>query len=81
MMTNATVAAGSDGQTVKLDYKGGGAQTIKVKPGTPIVTFQQGERSDAKVGAKVLVGAAKAADGSLSASRLNVGKDGLTPPM
>jgi hypothetical protein len=82
MMTNATVAAGSDGQTVKLDYKGGGAQTIKVKPGTPIVTFQQGERSDAKVGAKeVFVGAAKAADGSLSASRLNVGKDGLTPPM
>jgi hypothetical protein len=29
----------------------------------------------------VLVGAANAADGSLSASRLNVGKDGLTPPM
>jgi len=84
MMTNATVstvAAGSDGETLKLDYKGGGTQTIKVKPGTPIVTFQQGERSDAKVGAKVLVGAAKAADGSLSASRLNVGKDGLTPPM
>ena len=33
-MTNATVAAGSDGQTLKLDYKGGGTQTIKVKPGT-----------------------------------------------
>jgi hypothetical protein len=84
MMTNAnvsTVAAGGDGQTLKLDYKGGGTQTIKVKPGTPIVTFQQGERSDAKVGAKVFVGAAKAADGSLSAGRLNVGKDGLTPPM
>jgi hypothetical protein len=27
------------------------------------------------------VGAAKAADGTLSAGRLNVGKDGLTPPM
>jgi hypothetical protein len=84
MMTNATVstvAAGGDGQTLKLDYKGGGTQTIKVKPGTPIVTFQPGERSDAKVGAKVFVGAAKAADGTLSATRLNVGKDGLTPPM
>jgi hypothetical protein len=84
MMTNATVstvAAGSDGQTLKLDYKGGGTQTIKVKPGTPIVTFEPGQRSDAKVGAKVFVGAAKAADGSLSAGRLNVGKDGLTPPM
>ena len=84
MMTNATVstvASASDGQTVKLEYKGGGTQTIKVKPGTPIVTFLPGDRSDAKVGAKVFVGAAKAADGTLSAGRLNVGKDGLTPPM
>ena len=84
MMTNATVATvteGGGGQTLKLEYKGGGTQTIKVKPGTPIVTFQQGDRADAKVGAKVFVGAAKAADGTLSATRLNVGKDGLTPPM
>lgn len=84
MMTNATVSTvstGGDGQTLKLDYKGGGTQTIKVKPGTPIVTFQPGDRSDAKVGAKVFVGAAKAADGTLSTGRLNVGKDGLTPPM
>jgi len=84
MMTNATVstvAGAGDGQTLKLEYKNGGTQTIKVKPGTPIVTFLPGERSDAKVGAKVFVGALKAADGTLSAGRLNVGKDGLTPPM
>ena len=84
MMTNATVstvAAGGDGHTIKLEYKDGGIQTIKVKPGTPIVTFLPGTQTDAKVGAKVFVGAAKAADGSLSAGRLNVGKDGLTPPM
>jgi hypothetical protein len=88
MMTNATVAtvaAGGDGQTLKLDYKDkagvAGTQTIKVKPGTPVVTFLPGTQADAKVGAKVFVGAAKAADGSLSAGRLNVGKDGLTPPM
>ena len=84
MMTNATVstvASAGDGQTLKLDYKNGGTQTIKVKPGTPIVTFLPGDRSDAKVGAKVFVGAAKAADGTFSAGRLNVGKDGLTPPM
>jgi len=83
MMTNATVAtvaAGSDGQTLKLDYKDG-TQTIKVKPGIPIVTFLPGTQADAKVGAKVFVGAAKAADGTLMAPRLNVGKDGLTPPM
>jgi hypothetical protein len=84
MMTNATVAtvaSVSDGQTLKLDYKGGGTQTIKLKPGTPIVTFQPGKREDAKVGAKVFIVAQKAADGSLSAARMGVGKDGLTPPM
>jgi hypothetical protein len=84
MMTNATVstvAAGSDGQTLKLDYKDGGTQTIKLKPGIPIVTFLPATQADAKVGAKVFVGATKATDGTLSAARLNVGKDGLTPPM
>ena len=73
------------GSPLKFDFKDkagvAGTQTIKVKPGTPIVTFQPGAQSDAKVGAKVFVGAVKAADGTLSAGRLNVGKDGLTPPM
>lgn len=83
MMTNATVttvASATDGQTLTLKYKDG-TQTIKVKPGTPIVTFAPGDKADAKVGAKVFLGAAKAADGSLTAGRLLVGKDGLTPPM
>jgi hypothetical protein len=83
MMTNATVAtvaAAPDGQTLTLKYKDG-TQTIKVKPGTPIVTFAPGSRDDAKVGAKVFLGAAKGADGGLTAGRLLVGKDGLTPPM
>jgi len=83
MMTNAavaTVAAAPDGQTLTLKYKDG-TQTIKVKPGTPIVTFAPGDRADAKVGAKVFLGAAKGADGELTAGRLLVGKDGLTPPM
>src|SRR5216683_1442843 len=83
MMTNATVATvatASDGQTLTLKYKDG-TQTIKVKPGTPIVTFAPGDKADAKVGAKVFLGATKGADGSLTAGRLLVGKDGLTPPM
>jgi len=83
MMTNATVATvaqASDGQTLTLKYKDG-TQTIKVKPGTPIVTFAPGDRADAKVGAKVFLGATKAADGNLTAARVLVGKDGLTPPM
>jgi hypothetical protein len=88
MMTNATVAtvaAGGDGQTLKLDYKDKqgvtGTQTIKVKPGTPIVTFLPGKKEDAKIGAKVFTGAVKAPDGTFSTSRLLVGKDGIAPPM
>ena len=83
MMTNATVAtvaAAGDGQTLTLKYKDG-TQDIRVKPGTPIVTFAPGDRADAKVGAKVFMGATKAADGSLTVGRMLVGKDGLTPPM
>ena len=83
MMTNATVAtvaARGDGQTLTLNYKDG-TQSIRVKPGTPIVTFAPGERTDAKVGAKVFLVPAKGADGSLTAARILVGKDGLTPPM
>jgi len=84
MMTNATVAkvaTAPSGQTLSLTYKGDGKQTIVVKPGTPIVTFQPGTKADAKVGAKLLVTATKDTDGSLKAARLAVGKDGFTPPM
>lgn len=83
MMTNATVAtvaAAGDGQTLTLKYKDG-TQDIRVKPGIPIVTFAAGDRADAKVGAKVFMGAAKGADGSLTVTRILIGKDGLTPPM
>lgn len=83
MMTNATVAtvaAAGDGQTLTLKYKDG-TQDIRVKPGIPIVTFAPGDRADAKVGAKVFLVPAKGADGTLTATRILVGKDGLTPPM
>jgi hypothetical protein len=83
LMTNATVdgvVAGSDATSVTLKYKDG-TQTIKVRPNTPIVTFLPGTKEDAKVGAKVFVGTQKQADGSLRAGRLNVGKDGMMPPM
>jgi hypothetical protein len=47
----------------------------------PVVTFEPGDPSELKAGARVIVFATKAADGSLSADRVNVSKDGLTPPM
>jgi hypothetical protein len=84
LMTNATVAkvvTAPSGPTLTLTYKGDGKQTILVKTGTPIATFQPGTRADAKVGAKLLVTATKDTDGKLKATRLVVGKDGFTPPM
>ncbi|HEY4371810.1 MAG TPA: hypothetical protein VGN52_07785 [Burkholderiales bacterium] len=82
-MTNATVEAvvdGTSGREMSLTYKGG-KQKIAVPPNTPVVTFEPGDKSMLKAGAKVFIGAQKAADGSLSAGRVAVGKDGFTPPM
>ena len=85
MMTNATVAtvaAASDGQTLTLELQGTARRPSRSKPGTPIVTFAAG-RSGRRQGRapRLFLGATKGADGSLTAARLLVGKDGLTPPM
>jgi hypothetical protein len=83
-MTNATVAEtvkGTDGQNILLKYKDG-EKKIVVPPDTPIVTFVASDRSEVKPGAKLIIfGAARKEDGSLEANRVNVGRDGVTPPM
>jgi hypothetical protein len=83
-MTNATVAEtvkGTDGQNILVKYKDGEKRVV-VPPDTPIVTFVASEKSEVKPGAKIIIfGAAKKEDGSLEAARVNVGRDGLTPPM
>jgi hypothetical protein len=83
-MTNATVAetvAGTDGQNILVKYKDGEKKVV-VPPDTPIVTFVAGDKSELKPGAKIIIfGAAKKEDGTLEAARVNVGRDGITPPM
>jgi hypothetical protein len=83
-MTNATVAQtvkGTDGQNITVKYKDGEKKVV-VPPDTPIVTFVAGDKSEVKPGAKLIIfGAAKKDDGSLEANRVNVGRDGITPPM
>ena len=55
---------------------------LVVPSDTPIVSIAPGERTDLKPGAKIFIVAAKRqADGTLLAPRVNIGKDGLTPPM
>jgi Domain of unknown function (DUF5666) len=83
-MTNGNVeqtVAGSDGQTLTLKYKDG-EKKILVPANTPIVSYVPGDKSELKPGAKVFISAAtKQPDGTLQAPRVNVGRDGVTPPM
>jgi hypothetical protein len=83
-MTNANVeqaVTGVEGQTLTLKYKAG-EKKIVVPTEAVIVTFAVGDKSDLKPGVKIFIPTAtKQADGSLLTSRINYGKDGLTPPM
>ncbi|HKS20595.1 MAG TPA: hypothetical protein VJS63_15430 [Bradyrhizobium sp.] len=83
-MTNATVAEtvrGVDGQNILVKYKDGEKKVV-VPPDTPIVAFVAGDKSELKPGAKIIIfSATKKEDGTLETSRVNVGRDGITPPM
>ncbi len=83
-MTNATVAqtvTGTDGQNIRVKDKDGEKKVV-VPEGTPVVTFVAGDKSELKPGAKIIIfGAVTKDDGTLEANRVNVGRDGITPPM
>ena len=83
-MTNATVAEtvqGTDGEIILVKYKDG-EKKVLVPPDTPIVSFVAGDRSELKPGARIIIfSATRKEDGTLEAARVNVGRDGITPPM
>ena len=83
-MTNATVAQmvkGVSGDEITLKYKDG-EKKIHVAPDTVIVPYVPGDRSELKPGAKIFIAAAnKKDDGTLEASAVSVGRDGVAPPM
>ncbi len=82
-MTNGAVSVrvdGNDGANLTVTYNGG-QQVIAIDPKTPIVTFAPGARADLKPGAAVIARGPKEADGSIDATRILVGKDGLVPPL
>ncbi|MFL6789646.1 MAG: hypothetical protein ACJ8EE_00510 [Bradyrhizobium sp.] len=82
-MTNATVAesvVGNDGHTLVVKYKDG-EKKVQVSAETPVVTYVPAEKSDLKAGAKIIAFTKKLPDGSFETNRVNVGRDGLTPPM
>ncbi len=82
-MTNGATAGspvtGVHGSTLTVKYKGG-EKTIVVSPDTPIVRFLIGGPNDLKPTARFTVNAAaKNADGTYEANRINVGRDGVVP--
>jgi hypothetical protein len=82
-MTNATVnqtVAGNDGHTLTVKYKDGEFKVL-VSADTPNATYVPGNKDELKPGAKVVIRAMKAPDGTISTNNVSVGRDGFTPPM
>lgn len=81
-MTNATAGAveGTDGRVVTLRYQGVETK-LTVPPDVPVITYEPGSRDQLTKGAHVILMAVKSADGSLVSHAVQVGKDGLVPPM
>lgn len=86
-MTNATVTTIAsatvdkvDGRMMSVKYKDT-EKKVFVPPNTPIVTFIPADKAAVTPGAHVIVNATKGADGTLTVTNLQVGKDGLTPPL
>ncbi len=82
-MTNANIDAIvelNNGKELTLSYKGG-IQKIIVPPKTPIVTFVPTEQSQLQSGVQVFAVVQQAEDGTLTAKRILISKDGIKPPM
>ena len=83
-MTNGTVTGavtGASGRELTVGHKDGAATKLIVPPTAGIMSYVTGERADLKPGETVFLNASKAADGKLTANRVNVGKDGVAPMM
>lgn len=82
-MTNATVESAvtaAQGRVLTMAFRGGQVQ-VEVPPEASIVTPIPAERADLVPGAQVLITGTRAADGTLTASRITVSKNGVMLPM
>ncbi|HLK81543.1 MAG TPA: hypothetical protein VKT99_08620 [Xanthobacteraceae bacterium] len=81
-MTNGAAAqavSSVDGQVITVKYKDGEKKII-VGPNVPIVRYEVGDKSELKPGAAVSIAAAtKKPDGTFTAARINVGRNGVVP--
>jgi hypothetical protein len=82
-MTNANVeqlVTSVDGPILTMKYKDG-EKKISVPNDATIVQFVAGDKSDLKPGAKIFSIGTKLPNGDIETGGINVGKNGLTPPM
>lgn len=81
-MTNGTVGSliSAKGRTITINYKGGKKRVV-IPDDVLIVTYEPADRSALTAGANVLVNGTRAADGTVTATSVSVGKNGLVPPM
>ena len=86
-MTNATVETIEpttvdkvDGRTMSIKYKDV-EKKVFVPVNVPIITYLPADKAALTTGAHVIVNATKGSDGMLSTTSVQIGKDGLTPPM
>ncbi len=82
MMTNATVTTivkAAQGDEVTMTYKGGEQQVI-LPAGIPIVMAVESDRSAVVPGEYAYISVAAGADGKLTATRVQVSRDGVRPP-
>jgi hypothetical protein len=87
-MTNATVdtiASASvdkvEGRVMVIKYKDG-EKKVFVPTNVPVITYVPADKAALTPGAHIIIVAAtKNDDGSYTTSGVNVGKDGLVPPM
>jgi hypothetical protein len=78
--TSGPMVTSVDGSTVVVKYKEG-EKKIVVSKDTPILRYVIGNRSDLQPGARFSVNTpVRKPDGSIEASRINVGRDGVVPP-
>lgn len=81
-MTNATVSAvaqATGGREITLTYQGGKQQVI-VSAGIPVVSAVEGDRSLLLVGVYVVIAATVSPENKLTATRVQVTRDGVRPP-
>lgn len=82
-MTNAKAASTVTDigkREITLEYKGQ-TQILAVPDGTPVVRSVPGARADLVVGEYIFTVAQVGADGSMTAARIQVSKDGVKPPL